>query len=207
MCSLEGCRSTIELYPPMGASPPPGARAARCGRRPQGRRAVGVRARGESRSAALLQEGGSTAGRSPTSAVHGSSRRLRAPPLGGGAWRRGWWGKQDSNLRRLSHQIYSLTPLTAREFPLGRAPQPPGRRFGARGPPTRRPVQSRVHLRRSRRRPGHGPGMGRRAQWASRSRVILESDCVLSEQSHPGPSGPRPSTSVEPAAGLEPATC
>ncbi len=26
-----------------------------------------------------------------------------------------WW-KQDSNLRRLSHQIYSLAPLTAREF-------------------------------------------------------------------------------------------
>ena len=25
-----------------------------------------------------------------------------------------WWGK-DSNLRRLSHQIYSLAPLTARE--------------------------------------------------------------------------------------------
>ena len=28
------------------------------------------------------------------------------------------WGVQDSNLRRLSHQIYSLTPLTARETPL-----------------------------------------------------------------------------------------
>ena len=27
------------------------------------------------------------------------------------------WGVQDSNLRRLSHQIYSLTPLTARETP------------------------------------------------------------------------------------------
>ncbi len=27
------------------------------------------------------------------------------------------WGKQDSNLRRRSHQIYSLTPLAAREFP------------------------------------------------------------------------------------------
>ena len=30
----------------------------------------------------------------------------------------GKWGKQDSNLRRLSHQIYSLAPLAAREFPL-----------------------------------------------------------------------------------------
>ena len=28
------------------------------------------------------------------------------------------WGVQDSNLRRLSHQIYSLTPLTTRETPL-----------------------------------------------------------------------------------------
>ena len=28
------------------------------------------------------------------------------------------WGVQDSNLRRHSHQIYSLTPLTARETPL-----------------------------------------------------------------------------------------
>ncbi len=27
------------------------------------------------------------------------------------------WGVQDSNLRRQSHQIYSLTPLTARETP------------------------------------------------------------------------------------------
>ena len=30
---------------------------------------------------------------------------------------RRWWGEQDSNLRRLSHQIYSLTPLAARESP------------------------------------------------------------------------------------------
>ena len=28
------------------------------------------------------------------------------------------WGVQDSNLRRRCHQIYSLTPLTARETPL-----------------------------------------------------------------------------------------
>ena len=27
------------------------------------------------------------------------------------------WGKQDSNLRRLSHQIYSLAHLAALEFP------------------------------------------------------------------------------------------
>ena len=28
------------------------------------------------------------------------------------------WGVKDSNLRRQSHQIYSLTPLTTRETPL-----------------------------------------------------------------------------------------
>ena len=27
------------------------------------------------------------------------------------------WGREDSNLRRLSQQIYSLPPLTARELP------------------------------------------------------------------------------------------
>jgi hypothetical protein len=29
----------------------------------------------------------------------------------------GWWGGEDSNLRRLSHQIYSLVPLATREPP------------------------------------------------------------------------------------------
>ena len=29
-----------------------------------------------------------------------------------------WWGGEDSNLRRLSRQIYSLIPLTTREPPL-----------------------------------------------------------------------------------------
>ena len=28
-----------------------------------------------------------------------------------------WWGEEDSNLRRLSRQIYSLFPLAARESP------------------------------------------------------------------------------------------
>ena len=32
---------------------------------------------------------------------------------------RRWWGEQDSNLRRRCHQIYSLTPLAAREPPQG----------------------------------------------------------------------------------------
>ena len=46
-------------------------------------------------------------------AVPGSGRPRRA----GGARGRGGWGKQDSNLRRLCHQIYSLAPLAARVFP------------------------------------------------------------------------------------------
>ena len=40
---------------------------------------------------------------------------------GGAAGRR--WGEQDSNLRRLSHVVYSHAPLTARESP------PSGGRF------------------------------------------------------------------------------
>jgi hypothetical protein len=31
------------------------------------------------------------------------------------------WGVKDSNLRRHCHQIYSLTPLTARETPLAKS--------------------------------------------------------------------------------------
>ena len=34
------------------------------------------------------------------------------------------WGVQDSNLRRQCHQIYSLTPLTARETPLSLRDRP-----------------------------------------------------------------------------------
>ena len=33
-----------------------------------------------------------------------------------------YWGKQDSNLRRLSHQIYSLAHLATLEFPRSLAP-------------------------------------------------------------------------------------
>jgi hypothetical protein len=31
-----------------------------------------------------------------------------------------WWGREDSNLRRLSRQVYSLLPLAARAHPHGR---------------------------------------------------------------------------------------
>ena len=42
------------------------------------------------------------------------------------------WGVQDSNLRRHCHQIYSLTPLTARETPLADPGFPPTRGDAAR---------------------------------------------------------------------------
>lgn len=58
--------------------------------------------------------------RSATRPVRGNDRRglnrPRSARLAGGNG--GKWGVQDSNLRRQCHQIYSLTPLTARETPL-----------------------------------------------------------------------------------------
>ncbi len=47
------------------------------------------------------------------------------------------WGVQDSNLRRQCHQIYSLTPLTARETPPGMGRSPSVFRF--EGDPLRTP--------------------------------------------------------------------
>ena len=47
-----------------------------------------------------------------------------------------WWAEEDSNLRRLSHQIYSLVPLAARES--ARLSAPPALAFVAgRGPASR----------------------------------------------------------------------
>ena len=43
------------------------------------------------------------------------------------------WGVQDSNLRRHRHQIYSLTPLTARETPLHLILKTGHRRLAASG--------------------------------------------------------------------------
>ena len=48
-------------------------------------------------------------GRDPFDSNSSDSRGDRFPPE--------WWGEADSNRRRLSHQIYSLTPLAARESP------------------------------------------------------------------------------------------
>ena len=47
-----------------------------------------------------------------------TSRRVQHRPTRG----EGEWAKQDSNLRRLSHQIYSLTPLAAWVFARTRPP-------------------------------------------------------------------------------------
>ena len=51
------------------------------------------------------------------------SRPISGPaPRGAGsntiAHNEKWWGEEDSNLRRLRRQIYSLFPLTTRESPL-----------------------------------------------------------------------------------------
>ena len=43
----------------------------------------------------------------------GIAGRRAVPPGGVERTARGWWAEQDSNLRRLSQQIYSLPPLAA----------------------------------------------------------------------------------------------
>ena len=74
-----------------------------------------------------------------------------------------WWGEQDSNLRRLSHQIYSLTPLAARESPPGVARAGPGQ--------GRSRVERRATMRRYQRR-ARGP----------RSRLIVFPSQLYREQ-------------------------
>src|SRR6056297_2628970 len=62
------------------------------------------------------------------------SFRLR-PVRGGPSTRHEmrWWGGEDSNLRSVTQQIYSLPPLTTREPPHGsRRPRSPWRRHTAR---------------------------------------------------------------------------
>lgn len=112
VCSLEGCRSTIELHSLWVMSP-----QVALGNIPQhhgatmsrlGRGAVAKKTKQARHSVAT----GLVADQSP--------RLLALAPV---AWTPcvpaigKWWGKQDSNLRRQNHQIYSLTPLAAREFP------------------------------------------------------------------------------------------
>lgn len=64
--------------------------------------------------------------RGPGSEDRNGARTSSRPGGRDGVWAgrgaRGWWGEQDSNLRRRGHQIYSLTPLTARESPLVHGP-------------------------------------------------------------------------------------
>ncbi len=129
----------------------------------------------------------------------------------GGPAEGGWWGKQDSNLRRLSHQIYSLTPLAAREFPRPEYPSPVVRRRRA----DRTADCGCANDRRDDRSDRVPSSPVRAARWdaaspgMARSRVILESVYVLSERpnlriAHGDRKLPE---LVGPAAGLEPATC
>jgi hypothetical protein len=72
-----------------------------------------------------LDRGGFAAERSREN-VEAAYRRLPAVAIPAraccrkrGEAAKGWWAEQDSNLRRQCHQIYSLTPLAARESALG----------------------------------------------------------------------------------------
>ena len=87
--SLEGCRSTIELRP-LGVG-------SRWRSTPRRRRNHEL----EVMTLCVIDH---------DVAVAGHVLRVR---------RGKWWGEQDSNLRRRCHQIYSLTPLAAREPPQG----------------------------------------------------------------------------------------
>src|SRR3990167_1111628 len=51
----------------------------------------------------------------PLPAPTARHRRHHGNPLAGRFTAKKWWRGQDSNLRRLSRQIYSLIPLAARE--------------------------------------------------------------------------------------------
>ena len=105
VCSLEGCRSTIELRPQVVRSDANRARRT-CGRCATG---AGPRDRVEGRVLRIRTEPWAHRW------VDGRRQELRARD------RWWWWGEADSNRRRLSHQIYSLARLAAPESPLRRA--------------------------------------------------------------------------------------
>ena len=96
------------------------------------------------------------------------------------------WGEQDSNLRRRSHQIYSLTPLTARESPLEEARRE-----------TAAPSSRTRHQNRGRQAPN----------------IRLEKDIWLQQGRRASVHWPRKGHDsrcvayMEPAEGLEPTTC
>ncbi len=54
-------------------------------------------------------------GQSSTIELHPQARRGSVVKRLGRSTVIGWWAEEDSNLRRLRRQIYSLLPLTARE--------------------------------------------------------------------------------------------
>jgi hypothetical protein len=141
VCSLEGCRSTIELRPPerdLDCAGSPHGSGARCSRtrarttdtpaRSSGSARPSTRARTGSRVASVGRSWSQRASawcgvgldgeRSRTPARRGPDRCVASRRSAkADASESGWWGETDSNRRRLSHQIYSLTPLAARESP------------------------------------------------------------------------------------------
>ena len=54
-------------------------------------------------------------GQGSTIELHPQARRGSNAKRQGSLTVIGWWAEEDSNLRRLRRQIYSLLPLTARE--------------------------------------------------------------------------------------------
>ena len=202
VCSLEGCRSTIELRPPRGAEPNFRAPLAEPTQGPLARTCrLDTDACGVQAATATLhsthgdaRRGAPSPRREPT---HASGRLV-------GRCRSGrWWGKKDSNLRRQSHQIYSLTPLATREFPrwsstTGHAPPRSMHDHGPGAPTARAITRRRVQTHRLCRPPR---GATDADAPASSIRIVF---------SFPGSA---PDTcvgargKVEPAAGLEPATC
>ena len=126
--SLEGCCSTIELHP----------RRARCVPWRAGRAKGREQVRGgpptlklrrascfAQRGASVLRSSESEAGqrefcaRPPTPRLRRAScfAQRGASVLRSSESEAGWWGKQDSNLRRLSQRIYSPPPLPLGTFP------------------------------------------------------------------------------------------
>gem|GEM_PF-3111033 len=90
-----------------------------------------------------------------------------------------WWRREDSNLRRLSQQIYSLPPLTARELlrdtsrELCRTPAAPSIEV--------------MHADTARRAPAGGGGAGDRI----RTRDLLITNQLLCQLSYASPAAPR----------------
>ena len=109
VCSLEGCRSTIELHPQGLAVAGPEAL-------PQLVRSLFVgHTRDRALERVLLTMGVRAFGHGLWPSDHARLGPCQATADGQGPRAAGWWREQDSNLRRLSQRIYSPSRLTAPE--------------------------------------------------------------------------------------------